>query len=51
MELKLSEKEVKDILLNWAETEWPGVFNEVKFDGSYNKACTFLKEEPAKVEA
>ncbi|MCR4304972.1 MAG: hypothetical protein NUV63_12250 [Gallionella sp.] len=49
MELKLSEKEVKEILLRWAETEWPQAFNEVDFGGSYNKACTFSKAEPAEV--
>ncbi len=51
MELKLSEKEVKEILLKWAEAEWPEAFNDVEFDGSYNKACTFRKGEQAKAEA
>ncbi len=50
MELKLSEKEVKEILLKWAETEWPQAFNEIEFDGSYNRAATFSKTETKKVE-
>ena len=51
MKLELTEKEVKDILLKWAETEWPQAFNEVEFSSSYNRTAIFTREEPVKVEA
>jgi hypothetical protein len=51
MELKLSEAEVKAILLEWAEKEWPKAFNEIDFDGSYSKSVTLSKTEPAKADA
>ncbi len=51
MKLELTEKEVKDILLKWAETEWPQAFNAVEFASSYTRTATFTLEEPAKVEA
>ena len=52
MELKLNGEEVKVILLNWAEKEFPGCFNRVHVDAQYGafRHVEFSKEisvEPA----
>lgn len=51
MKLELTEKEVKEILLQWAEKNWPQSFNAVDFAGTYNHSAKFTHEEPEKVSA
>lgn len=54
MELKLSEADVKHVLLEWAAEKFPAFeFNEVKSEGySYNRSVTLSYVDPeAKEEA
>jgi len=51
MELKLSEKEVKEILLKWAEQEFPQAFNTISIDAQYGSFRSVeFSNNPAKVE-
>ena len=46
MELKLKDTDVEQILLEWAAVKFPGMFNDVAFEGySYNRAATLTKKE------
>lgn len=46
MELELNEQEVKDILLKWAEQEFPLAFNTISIDAQYGsfRSVTFANE-------
>ena len=48
MELKITVEEAKQILLKWAQDQFPaGEFNSVGHETySYSKTFTFTKEEP-----
>ena len=48
MELKLSEEDVKRILIEWAAAKFPVVFDEVDFDASYGtlRSVTLSQEAP-----
>lgn len=48
MELKLNEKEVERILMDWAETHFPGKFNRVDIDEQYGhfRHVEFRFDEP-----
>jgi hypothetical protein len=52
MELKLDEKEVKNILLAWAETQFgPKTFNSVDFEARYNHIdCATLEFDQSLIE-
>ena len=54
MELKLSEEDTKQVLLEWAAEKFPALkFNEVQIEGySYARSIILSYAEPeAKVEA
>lgn len=54
MELKLSEVDVKRILVDWAEAKFAMTFDDVDFDTSYSylRSATLTHKEPeAKEEA
>jgi len=48
MELKLDDNDVKTVLLNWANGQFPGMFDECALDGySYSRSATLTKSRPA----
>ena len=51
MELKLNTKEVETILLDWAEKNFPGQFNEISIYAQYGsfRHVEFSKIDPAPV--
>ena len=49
MELKLEEKEVREIMLAWVEKEMPGSFNTATFS-SYGKDVTFTFEDKKEID-
>ena len=48
MELKLSEADVKRILIEWAAAKFPVIFDEVDFDAAYStlRSVTLSRKEP-----
>lgn len=50
MELKLNKKEVEDILLNWAQTQFPNRFNVVEMQTYSASFAEFSYEPPAAAE-
>lgn len=52
MELKLSESEVKRILIEWAQGRFPEVvFNDAEWSGySYSREVTLSYVEPTKLQ-
>lgn len=47
MELELNKDELKVVLLEWAEKNWPGQFNSVEVSDRYgSNGATFKKETP-----
>jgi len=48
MELKLSQEDVENILLQWAQIGWPDKFNSVEFDTNYSslRGVTLSLEVP-----
>lgn len=51
MELELDKEEVRQVVLDWANVKFPGMFNEVTIDRYTGGYCRLTKEEPKKEEA